>query len=209
VVGNIAQGRLPFDGLVEPGVYLPAHQHAARSFALALRTSGDPRALAADVRAAVRTVDPDQPIANLRTLESHINAELAAPRLLITFMGILATLAVVLSAMGLYGVMAYGVAQERREIGIRMAMGARAGQVVGMVTRKGLALTGVGLVLGAPLALVLHRAALSALDLFDLEVGLTFTLAAVALLVSAAALASYLPARKAAGVHPARVLSLE
>ncbi len=209
VVGNVAHSRIPFDGLVEPAVYLPSAQAPPRSFAVALRAAGDPRGLAADVRNAVRTVDPDQPMANLRTLEEHIEEELAAPWLLIVFVTALGLLAVGLSAMGLYGVMAFSVAQERREIGIRMAMGARDGQVVAMVARRGLFLTGIGLLLGAPLAFLLHRAVLATLDLFDLELALTFTLAAVALLVATAALASYLPARKAATVHPARVLSVD
>ena len=209
VVENIAQSRIPFDGLVEPGVYVPATQAPPRSFALALRAAGDPRGLAADVRSTVRTVDPDQPIANLRTLEDHIEEQLAAPWLLMVFVTALGLLAVGLSALGLYGVMAFTVVQERREIGIRMAMGARDGQVVAMVARRGLVLTGIGLLLGAPLAFLLHRAVLATLDLFQLELALTFTLAAVAILVATAALASYLPARKAASVHPARVLSLE
>jgi predicted permease len=209
VVGNVAQARIAFDGIVEPAVYVPAAQAPRRSFAVALRSAGDPSRLAAEVRSALRAVDPDQPIANLRTLEDHIEEQLAAPWLLLMFVTVLGLLAVGLSAMGLYGVMAFTVVQERREIGIRMAMGAPGARVVGMVAGRGLALTGVGLLLGTPLAFLLHRAVLATLDLFQLELALTFTLAAVAILVATAALASYLPARKAAKVHPARVLSLE
>jgi putative ABC transport system permease protein len=209
MVENVAQARIAFDGIVEPAVYVPAAQAPRRSFAVALRSAGDPSGLAAKVRGALRAVDPDQPMANLRTLEDHIQEELAAPWLLLTFVTVLGFLAVGLSALGLYGVMAFTVVQERREIGIRMAMGARGARVVGMVARRGLALTGVGLLLGTPLAFVLHRAVLATLDLFQLELALTFTLGAVAVLVASAALASYLPARKAATVQPARVLASE
>jgi ABC-type antimicrobial peptide transport system permease subunit len=203
------QRRIPFDGFVEPAVFLPAAQVPRRNVAYAIRTVGEPTTLAADVREAVWGVDPDQPISQMQSLEEFIAVELAAPQFLGLFVGALAALAVLLSAMGIYGVMAHSVIQERREIGIRLAVGARGSQLVGMVTRRGLILTGIGVLLGAPLAVLIHRAVLSALSLFDTDPGWTMALLAGGMLVAVAVAASYLPARGAARVPPTKALSLE
>jgi len=133
----------------------------------------------------------------------------AAMSFLALFVGALGILAMFLSAIGIYGVMAHSVLQERREMGIRLAMGARSGQLVGMVTRRGLILSAVGMVLGIPLAFVIHRAVMSALSLFDADVGYGIALTAGGLLMGVAVLASYLPARSAAGVQPTQALSLD
>jgi ABC-type antimicrobial peptide transport system permease subunit len=105
--------------------------------------------------------------------------------------------------------MAHSVIQERREMGIRLAVGARGGQLVGMVTRRGLILTGMGVVLGTPLAILIHRAVMSTLSLFDAELGWSIAIMAGGILVGVAVAASYLPARGAAKVHPTKALSLE
>lgn len=118
-------------------------------------------------------------------------------------------MAMFLSAIGIYGVMAHSVLQERREMGIRLAMGARSGQLVGMVTRRGLILSAVGMALGIPLAFGIHRAVMSTLSLFDADLGYGIALTAAGLLVGVAILASYLPARSAARVQPTQALSLE
>jgi ABC-type antimicrobial peptide transport system permease subunit len=203
------QRRIPFEGLLEPSVYLPLTQIALWNPAVALRTGGEPTALAPEVRAAIRAIDPDQPITLVRSMDAHIEYELAAISFIALFVGALGLLAIFLSAMGIYGVMAHGVVQERREIGIRMAMGARAGRLVGMVTRRGLTLAGIGMLLGAPLAYLTHWAVMDALDLFDVELGGNVALTATSVLVGVAVLASFLPARAAARVHPTRVLSVE
>jgi len=209
VVGNVMQRRIPFDGLVEPGVYLPLAQLPLRSFAVAVRTSGEPEALVSDIRTAIRAIDPDQPITLARSMEEHIAYEVAAMSFLAMFVGALGILAMFLSAIGIYGVMAHSVLQERREMGIRLAMGARSGQLVGMVTRRGLILSAVGMALGIPLAFAIHRAVMSTLSLFDADLGYGMALTAAGLLVGVAVLASYLPARSAAGVQPTQALSLE
>jgi putative ABC transport system permease protein len=209
LVGNIMQRRVPFEGLLEPSVYIPLTQVPLRNPAVALRTAGDPTALAPDVRAAIRAIDPDQPITLVRSMDAHIEYELAAISFIGLFVGALGLLAIFLSAMGIYGVMAHGVVQERREIGIRMAMGARAGRLVGMVTRRGLTLAGIGMLLGTPLAYLTHWAVMDALDLFDVDLGGNVGLTAISVLVAVAVLASFLPARAAARVHPTRVLSTE
>ncbi len=209
IVGNIMQRRIPFEGLLEPGVYIPLTQVPLRNPAVAIRTAGDPTAMVSDVRAAIRSVDPDQPLTLARTMDAHIEYEVAAMSFLAMFVGALGVLAMFLSAMGIYGVMAHIVLQERREMGIRLALGAKAGQLVGMVTRRGLLLSLVGLFLGIPLAYLTHRAVVSTLSLFEADLGYGFALMASGLLVGVAILASYIPARAAAKVQPTQALSLE
>jgi len=209
VVGNIMHRRIPFDGMVEPAVYLPLAQLPLRNPAVALRTAGIPVSVVPDVRAALRAMDPDQPITAIRTMEDHIEYEVAALAFLARFVTALGLLAIFLSAIGIYGVMAHSVLQERREMGIRMALGARAGQMVEMVTRRGLLMAAVGLALGAPMAYGIHWGVLRALSIFDAEVGYGMALAALGLLGTVAFMASYLPARSAARVEPTRALSME
>jgi putative ABC transport system permease protein len=209
VVQNFMQRRIPFDGFVEPAAFLPAAQLPLRNAAFVIRTGAEPTALAADVRTAVWSVDPDQPVAQMRTLEEFIQVELAAPAFLGLFVGGLAALAMFLSGIGIYGVMAHTVLQERREMGIRLAVGARGRQLVGMVTRRGLILSAVGIALGTPMAILIHRAVLNTLSLFDADFGLGITFAAGGILAGVAVLASYIPARGAAKVQPTRALSLE
>jgi putative ABC transport system permease protein len=209
VVGNIMHRRIPFDGMVEPAVFLPLPQLPPRNPSVALRTAGIPLSLVSDVRAALRAIDPDQPITSVRSMEDHIEYEVAALAFLARFVSALGVLAIFLSALGIYGVMAHSVLQERREMGIRLAVGARAGQLMGMVTRRGLFLSAVGLALGAPMALGIHWGVLRALSLFDAEVSYGMILVAGGLLALVAFFASYLPARSAAKVEPTRALSME
>jgi predicted permease len=209
VVDNILQSRLTLDGQAETGVYLPFSQVPGRLPRFAVRTTGDPTLLSADVRSAIWSVDPDQPIALVQTLEEHIRLQMAGPQFLSVFVFVLGGLAMILSAMGIWGVMAHSVIQERREIGIRLAMGAQGSQVVRMVTRRGLLLTAVGLIAGTPLALLIYRRVLSALNLFEVEMSPTYALVAGATLIAVAALASYMPARRAAKVDPVVALQAE
>jgi len=209
VVHDFMQRRIPFDGFVEPAVFLPAAQLPLRNVAFLLKTGGEPTALVPDVREAVWRVDPDQPIAQVQSLEAFMDVELAAPAFLGLFVGALAGLAMFLSGIGLYGVMAHAVIQERREMGIRLAMGARGGQLVAMVARRGLIMSVVGIAFGVPLAVLLHRGVMSALSLFEADLGLGTPFLAGGILASVALLASFLPARSAARVEPTRALALE
>ncbi|MBT8398118.1 MAG: FtsX-like permease family protein, partial [Gemmatimonadetes bacterium] len=209
VVGNIMQSRIPFDGIIEPAVYIPLAQLPLQNPAVAVRTVGVPTALISDVRQVVRGIDPDQPLTLIRTMEEHIEYEVAAMSFLALFVTALGSLAMFLSAIGIYGVMAHSVLQQRREMGIRLAVGARSGQLVGMITRRGLLLAAFGMVLGIPLAFGIHRAVMSTLDLFDANIGYGTALAAAGLLFGVAVVASFLPARSAARVQPTQALSLE
>jgi putative ABC transport system permease protein len=209
VVGDIAQSRISLGGRGEAGVYLPRTQRAQRTPSFALRVAGDPGALASDVRAAIRSVDPDQPIAELRTLDDHIRLSLAGPRVIGLFVLGLGSLAMVLAAIGIYGVMSHNVVQARREIGIRMAVGARPGRVVGMITRHGLVLTGIGLLAGVPLAFLVYRGVVTSLNLFEVQLSASYAIIAAATLVAVAGLASWLPALRASRVHPISALQNE
>jgi putative ABC transport system permease protein len=209
VVGNIMQSRIALSGRGEAAVYLPIEQRPLRNPAFALRVAGETSAVAGAVRAAIRQVDPDQPVAELRTLDEHIRASLAGPRMIGLFVSALGVLAMVLAAIGIYGVMAHNVMQARREIGIRMAIGARPGRVVGMFTRYGLVLTGIGLLAGVPLAFLVQRGVVSSLNLFEVQLSSAYALGGAALLAGVAGLASWLPALRAARVQPASSLHNE
>jgi putative ABC transport system permease protein len=207
VVEDIMQDRIALAGSNGEAVYLPLAQRPLRNPSFALRTSvAEPSALAADVRRAVWSVEADQPVASLRPFEDHLAESLAGPRTLSTFLTGMAILALVLAAMGIYGVMAHTVAQQRREIGIRMALGAGRGSVVGMVTRSGLTLSGIGMLIGAPLVFVMYRGVLSAFGLFEAEVPLTYAYWVTAALAAVAFLSTYLPATRASGVQPVDAL---
>ena len=168
---------------------------------LAVRTAGDPMQLASAVRAAVWSVDPEQPVWKVRTQQSLVERAKGMPRFLAQLMGGYAGLALLLAAVGLYGVTSYAVTQRTREIGLRMALGASSSDVLRIVLRRGFLLAGVGLVLGLAGALALGRV-ISTL-LYATSPADAVTLVCVALLLLAVAgLASYLPARRATRVDP-------
>jgi predicted permease len=206
VVGDILQDRIAIPGRDGEAIYLPLAQQPPRSLAFAVRFSGDPTVQAGDVRQAVWAVNPDQPLAQIRTLDAHVAESLAGPRAIATFMNALAAVALALAAMGVYGVMAHAVAQQRRDIGIRMALGAGRGTVLRMVTTSGLSLAGLGMVLGLPLAWLMSRAVGSALNIFGARTGMGESVPVAVVLVLVALVASLLPARRASGVLPAAAL---
>ncbi|MCG6955112.1 MAG: ABC transporter permease [Gemmatimonadetes bacterium] len=206
VVGDILQDRIAIPGRDGEAIYIPLAQQPTRRLAFAVRFSGDPTVRAGDVRQAVWAVNPDQPLAQIRTLDAHVAESLAGPRAIATFMNVMATVALALAAMGVYGVMAHAVARQQREIGIRMALGAGRGAVLRMVTKSGLWLAGVGTVLGLPLAWLMARAVGSALNVFGARTGMDQSVIVAAALVAVALLASLLPARRASGVLPAAAL---
>lgn len=209
ILGNVVQNRIPLDGNRDAVVYLPLAQQPLRNPSFAMRIAGNAGDLAADVRRAISAVDPDQPVAQIRMLDDHIRESLAGPRAIGIFVLALGSLAMVLAAIGIYGVMSHNVTQARREIGIRMAIGARQGQVVRMVTGRGMVLTGIGLAAGVPLAFLIYRAVLSTLNLFEVTLSPDYALFAAGMLAFVALVASYLPARKAARIQPVRALQNE
>jgi putative ABC transport system permease protein len=188
--------------------YVPFESDEGRTFAITASTPGDPAALATEVRAAVQALDPDQPVENLQTMAEMLAAWIQPARFVALLMGSLAAVALLLASIGTYGVIAYGVSQRTREIGIRMALGASACQVQALMARSGLRMTLGGIAIGVPAALASTRALegiLSGTSPTDPAVfaAVTATLAVVALL------ASWLPARRAARVDPLTILRSE
>ncbi|HEX9671778.1 MAG TPA: FtsX-like permease family protein, partial [Thermoanaerobaculia bacterium] len=186
-------------------LYYPHAQLPRPMMALAVRAGGDPLALADAVRARVRALDPDQPLFDVRTMTARVEEALAPARSSTGLFAAFAALALLLAAVGVYGVISYSVAQRTQEIGVRMALGARRRQVLGQVVGQAAALAAVGLAAGLAGALALTR--LLGSLLFEVSATDPATFAAVPLLLAAVAvLASWLPARRAARVDPAVAL---
>jgi putative ABC transport system permease protein len=184
-----------------PMLYRPLMQASSLSMAIAVRTTGDPRRLTEAVARAVREADPDQPTHSVRTMEEVQAAATASRRFSIQLLGGFACLALLLAAIGIYGVMAYLVSQRTREIGIRMALGARPGSVVRLVVSYALRLAVAGVALGIVAAGLLTR--LISGMLFDVSPTDPWTFATITLMLLATALvATFTPARRAARVDP-------
>jgi len=192
----------------EAGVYVPAAQSPFSRGVVIVRAALPADALAARVRDAVRELDPNLPVFNVRTLV-ELQAEAVAPaRLVAGMMGAFSLLALALGAVGLYGVIAYATARRTREMGVRMALGARRGDILRLFVGQGLTLLVVGLAIGLAAAVAL--APLLASLLFGVEPTDAPTLAGVTLLLLlVGAIASYLPARRATKVDPMVALRVE
>ena len=206
VVGNIRRASLSDDPRAD--LYFPFERVMSPSTTLFIRTSGDPIAVLPAVRAAVRRLEPHAVLYETRTL-SHIAEESAAvTRLATRLLAGFAAIALLLAAIGVYGVMSYRVRRRTRELGTRLALGASPRDITRLVLLQGAALASVGVVLGTAGAVAFART-LSAL-LFDVPPWDPVTLAAAAALLAAATLAaSYLPARHAARVDPVSILAAE
>jgi predicted permease len=206
VVGNIKSGGLDEDTPAE--IYLPYEQHPVDAFTVAVRTSGDRVASIPTLRRDVARLDPLLPLANIERLAALVDASLAGRRFTMLVLLAFAAVAVALSVIGVYSVLAYLVAQRRREIGLRLAIGASPADVVWLFVREGAALTLVGLGAGLAGALAAGRW-ISAL-LFGVTPADPVTLAiVVCALASAASCATYVPARRAADVDPSDALRAE
>jgi putative ABC transport system permease protein len=189
-------------------VYVPMLQSLmswSRSMQLMVRTTGDPRLLADAVRNEVRALDGDVPLAEVSTVESYVDDALASTRALSDMLTGFSVMAALLAAIGLFGVLSYMVALRGREIGIRMALGARAGDVLRMVARQGLGIALLGIGIGLVGAFAATRALGSALFGVEPVEPATWT-AVTALLLVVALAAALVPARRATRVDPIRVL---
>jgi predicted permease len=208
VVGVVATVKL--QGLVEaPGrvgsYYFAYAQEPRRTMTLAVKTAGQPSGMNADIQRQLSSIDPDLPFYQVRTMEERIDRSLVSrrtPMMLAVGFGVVALL---LSAIGIYGVLAYQVAERRKEIGIRMALGSEARQIFGLVLREGLVIVGLGLAVGIAGALAIGRALES--QLYGVGASDPLVIGAVAAALAVIALlACVVPARRAARVNPATAL---
>ena len=183
-----------------PFVYYPQLQ-MPDGIIMHVRTTGDPRRLATAARREVATAAPTWMIERPRTLEEHIGASLLPQRIAAGLLGAFAVVALLLAAVGLYGVVAFAVAQRTREIGIRVALGAQGGEVLGLMLRQGMTLAGIGLLVGVPLAFVVARLVSRFLVGSGAADPVVF-IGAAALLAFVTLVASYVPARRASKVDP-------
>jgi predicted permease len=206
IVGNSRQ--MTLDGEVKAMSYWPHPELAYSLMSLVIRTKGDPLASAAAVRNVIHKIDIEQPVSDLRTMESLIGASVARARFNTLLLTVFAVVAWLLAAVGIYGVVAYAVAQRTHEIGIRIALGATAKRVLFQVLRQGMVLAGIGVALGLAGSFAVTRVMKALLFEVSVTDPLTYLLIPLCLLAVALA-ASYGPARRATKVDPMVALRYE
>ncbi|MHB9009801.1 MAG: ABC transporter permease [Limisphaerales bacterium] len=206
VVSDVRQSGLAGDAM--PEVYSPALEDAGGALSFVLRTAGEPAHLISAVRGAVAEVEPNQPLHNVMTMEQRLANTTTSRRLNTALLGSFAAVALLLAAVGIYGVMSYAVTQRRREIGVRMALGAQKRDVLGLIIHGGLRLTLLGVAIGLAGAFALTRYLSSLLYSVKATDPLTFLSVALGL-TGVALLACWLPARRAARVDPMEALRRE
>jgi len=209
IVGDVKDK--PDSPAAEMALWWPIEQSPVgvnNNMAVAMRGSSDPALLANDLRQAVRQLDPTLAVANIRPMDEIADANVSTPRFALFLVALFAGLALTLAAIGIYGVISYAVSQRTHEFGLRMALGAQAGDVRRLVLRQGVKLALAGVALGLAGALALGRVLWSLLYEVSAADPVTFTSVSV-LAIAVAALACYLPARRATAVDPANALRSE
>ena len=192
----------------EPTYYLPTTQAPLQDMTLLVRTTTEPTTIVPALRQAVWSIDPNQPISNVNTMEQIVSDSISQSRLNMALMGLFGALATVLAAVGIYGLLSYAVTQRTREMGIRMALGAQVSDVLGLVLKQGMALALIGQAIGLVGAFALTRL-LRGLLFGVTPTDITTFVAVVSVLTTIALLACYLPARRATKVDPLKALRYE
>ena len=199
VVGDVRDDALNAD--VDPTFYLPFDQTPVEGIVITARTAAPPASITSALRGVVRDLDPTLPVYDVQTMEQHVAASVSRQRFYATLLGVFATVALVLAAVGLYGVIAYAVSQRTHELGVRVALGATGTRISRMVIGEGVILTAAGVIVG--LVASLGGARIIAKLLYNVKSSDPVTFVGVALLLGVvAACASYIPARRAARVDP-------
>lgn len=206
VVANARQGGL--DDAPQPTIYLPNSQAAMYMASLVVRASGDPRQITDSVITAIHRVDPQQPVSGVETLQEVLNSSVSRPHFQMVLLMVFAGLALSLAAIGVYGVISYSVEQRKRELGIRIALGAQGGNMIQLVMKEVLILAALGLTAGIAVMLALSR--LLSSILFETQPYDAVTLlSAGAVLLAVAICAAYLPAVRATRIDPMFTLRSE
>ncbi|HKC86997.1 MAG TPA: FtsX-like permease family protein, partial [Blastocatellia bacterium] len=202
IIGVVGDSKhMGLDAEVRPMAYWPHPELASSGMTFVIRTRGDAAAITSAARNVIRALDPAQPVSDARTMESLIGTSMARARFNTLLLTIFAMVALLLAGVGIYGVMAYSVAQRTREIGVRMALGARANDVLRLVVRRGMMLSLAGVAIGVAASFALTR--LMETMLFNVSVTDPLTFAGIPFLLAIVALlACLVPARRAAKVDP-------
>ena len=207
IVGHVRQGDLAGQE-VKGKYYFPLYQAPPPFGTFVVRAASDPSRLAAAIREAVRSVDAAQPVSEVRLLSDMVASSLAPRRFVVTVLGVFAGMALLMAVIGLYGVISYAVTQRTQELGVRMALGAQPREILRLVLGQGVRLAGTGAAVGLAASLVFSRLLRNQLFHVSAFDPLTFALMAL-VLVAAALLASYIPARRATRVDPMVALRYE
>ena len=199
IVGDLKDS--PGELRAKPGFFFPVNQQAQSGLVLVMRTERDPMSLLAAMRSEIAALDKERPLSDVRTLEQIASAAVARTRFTMLLLSVFAGVALLLAAVGIYGVVSYSVTQRTHEIGIRVALGAQQRDVIGLVARQGMALALAGMGAGLAAALVLTRVMSSLL--FGVSAGDPITFAGIAVLLMGVALgACFVPARRALKMDP-------
>jgi predicted permease len=206
VAGNVKNIRLAVESV--PELYYPMAQRPPHSMNLVVRCQGDPRALSAPLRSEILTIDKDQPVTYVRTMEQHLADSITPDRLTTLLLAIFSIMALVVATVGLYGLISYSVAQRTQEMGIRLALGARPGDIRRLVMKQGFVLAILGIAIG--LAGAYFLTSLMKSLLYEVSATDVWTYATCGILfVAVALIASYVPARRAARCDPSEALRYE
>jgi len=206
VIANVKNIRLAVESV--PEVYYPLAQHTGASAHVIVRSVADPLRLAIAVRSRISAIDKEQPVTSVRTMEQHLAGSIAQTRLTTLLLAVFSIVALLVATVGLYGLIAYSVAQRTQELGIRLALGADPRNIVFLVMRQGLVAAAAGVLVGAAGSFLLTRVMQSILfDVSATDVP-TFTLSAV-VFIAVAVVASYIPSRRAARLDPSDTLRYE
>jgi putative ABC transport system permease protein len=206
VVGDVKLASI--EGEIRPTAYLSSRQYAFGLMSFVIRTTGDPSRLAPAAVRVIREIDPMLPVSAVRPLDEVFAQSIARPRLTAAAMSVFAAAALLLAALGVYGIVAYSVAQRAREFGIRVALGAKPSQIIGMVVGQNLRIVGIGLAVGIAAAIPATRLMRGLLYQVGPNDPGTFIVIA-AMLAAVSIVAAYVPARRGTQVDPVVTLKAE